>query len=398
MQRVALAVALVTRPPLVLLDEPTSQLDPVAGDELIWLLRRLNEEWGVAVVLAEHRIERCLAAADRVIAMDGGRIGFDGGPREFLEYAIAADPALATPAARMFSCAGIDPLPVGVRDARATLRVSGIKVGTDAGAAGRRLSGHTSGADRHRGEALSRSKSLWVELDPGDGPVDVLRSIDLEIQPGRTGRAHGKKRCRKINPSADSSRTGRSGSRERSIPRGIALLTQNPGDYLVRERIADELPGPAGEAALARSASTSIRTATPATCPAGNGSGWPWRSLWPAGWKAKSPGLIALDEPTRGMDRGLKDDLTGWPTGCPTVVPPSSSRPTTSSSRSPSRTGSSCSVTAKLIADADTGTILSGGWYFASEVARVLDRPGLVAVGDGAMPAGWRNPAGRGRP
>ena len=53
MQRVALAVALVTRPPLILLDEPTSQLDPVAGDELIWLLRRLNEEWGVAVVLAE---------------------------------------------------------------------------------------------------------------------------------------------------------------------------------------------------------------------------------------------------------------------------------------------------------------------------------------------------------
>ena len=49
------------RPPLVLLDEPTSQLDPVAGDELIWLLRRLNEEWGTAVVLAEHRLERCLA-------------------------------------------------------------------------------------------------------------------------------------------------------------------------------------------------------------------------------------------------------------------------------------------------------------------------------------------------
>ena len=56
----------------MLLDEPTSQLDPVAGDELIWLLRRLNEEWGTAVVLAEHRLERCLPAADRVIALDDG--------------------------------------------------------------------------------------------------------------------------------------------------------------------------------------------------------------------------------------------------------------------------------------------------------------------------------------
>jgi len=86
LQRVALAAALVTRPRLILLDEPTSQLDPVAGDELIWLLRRLNEEWGVAVLLAEHRLERCLAAADRVVAMEAGRIAFDGAPAEFLAW------------------------------------------------------------------------------------------------------------------------------------------------------------------------------------------------------------------------------------------------------------------------------------------------------------------------
>lgn len=121
LQRVALAAALVTRPKLVLLDEPTSQLDPVAGDELIWLLRRLNEEWGVSILLAEHRLERCLAAADRVIAMDSGAIAFDGSPRDFLAWAQQADTALETPAARLFSLAGIEPLPVGVRDARAIL-------------------------------------------------------------------------------------------------------------------------------------------------------------------------------------------------------------------------------------------------------------------------------------
>jgi energy-coupling factor transport system ATP-binding protein len=125
LQRVALAAALVARPKLVLLDEPTSQLDPVAGDELIWLLRRLNEEWGVSILLAEHRLERCLAAADRVIAMEGGAASFDGSPSDFLAWAQSNDTALETPAARMFSLAGIEPLPVGVRDARAILRRDG---------------------------------------------------------------------------------------------------------------------------------------------------------------------------------------------------------------------------------------------------------------------------------
>src|SRR6185369_14764047 len=114
LQRVALGAALVPGPPLLLLDEPTSQLDPVAGDELIALLRRLNEEWGVTVLLGEHRLERCLAAADRVVAMDSGGISFDGAPADFLAWARTADPALETPAARLFSLAGIDPLPVGV--------------------------------------------------------------------------------------------------------------------------------------------------------------------------------------------------------------------------------------------------------------------------------------------
>jgi len=125
LQRVALAAALVTRPRLVLLDEPTSQLDPVAGGELIWLLRRLNEEWGVSILLAEHRLERCLAAADRVVAMGGGAISFDGPPRDFLDWAQRSDAALETPAARLFSLAGIEPLPVGVRDARRILRDRG---------------------------------------------------------------------------------------------------------------------------------------------------------------------------------------------------------------------------------------------------------------------------------
>ena len=126
LQRVALGAALAGRPRIVLLDEPTSQLDPVAGDELVWLLRRLNEEWGTTIVLVEHRLERCLAAADRVLAFEGGRVACDDAPRGFLEWAAERAPALATPGARLFARAGLRPPPSGVKQARATLRAHGL--------------------------------------------------------------------------------------------------------------------------------------------------------------------------------------------------------------------------------------------------------------------------------
>ena len=105
LQRVALGAALAGRPALALLDEPTSQLDPVAGDELLGVLRRLNEEWGTAVILAEHRLERCLSAADRVVALRDGAIACDADPRGFLDWAArararAADPGRAPVRAR----------------------------------------------------------------------------------------------------------------------------------------------------------------------------------------------------------------------------------------------------------------------------------------------------------
>src|SRR3954464_3675703 len=126
LQRVALAAALAHRPELLILDEPTSQLDPVAGDELIWLLRRLNEEWGTAALMAEHRLQRCLPAADRLIAVENGRIAFNGAPADFLDWSFDNDPAIATPAATLFARAGLRPLPVSVKSARDALNVTGL--------------------------------------------------------------------------------------------------------------------------------------------------------------------------------------------------------------------------------------------------------------------------------
>ncbi|MEK5232615.1 energy-coupling factor transporter ATPase [Lysinibacillus sp. FSL K6-0232] len=83
-QLLNLASIMVMQPKLLLLDEPTSQLDPIAALEFIQTLHRLNKELGITIILIEHRLEEVLPLADRVLIMDSGEILFDGLPRDIL--------------------------------------------------------------------------------------------------------------------------------------------------------------------------------------------------------------------------------------------------------------------------------------------------------------------------
>ncbi len=389
LQRVALAAALVTRPRLILLDEPTSQLDPVAGDELIWLLRRLNEEWGVAVLLAEHRLERCLAAADRVVAMEAGGISFDGSAADFLAWARDTDPALETPAARLFSLAGIDPLPVGVRDARQTLR--GMGVAHPPYQASRRV------RDPHPSDPALQTKSLWVELDRGEDPRDVLKGVELTIRRGERVALMGRNGAGKstLLRTAAGLHTPVAGKIEVD---SIALLTQNPGDYLVRERVGDELPGDEGAAALRVVGLEDKVDADPRDLSGGERQRLALALALAGRMEGEQlPGVVALDEPTRGMDHARKDELVGLIARLAGDVDFVDGGATKS-------TGGAAVVVAThdvefasrfaervvllgdgvVIADGPAEEILSGGWYFATEVARVLDLPGVVTPEQGA--------------
>ncbi len=103
-------------PRMVLLDEPTSQLDPVAGDELIGLLRRLNQEWETTILLAEHRLERCLRGRrPRDRARRAARSPATAIRRRSCAGPASSAPALQTPGAKLFALAGLQPPPVGVQ-------------------------------------------------------------------------------------------------------------------------------------------------------------------------------------------------------------------------------------------------------------------------------------------
>jgi energy-coupling factor transport system ATP-binding protein len=408
LQRVALAAALVTRPRLVLLDEPTSQLDPVAGDELIWLLRRLNEEWGVSILLAEHRLERCLAAADRVIAMDTGAISFDGTPSDFLAWAQTSDVALETPAARLFSLAGIDPLPTGVRQARQTLSSAETNVGRVPGGWGSlqrsgvrfspqpppRTAATSTGEKPSKQERppfprqdppVATLKNLWVELTAADEPRDILKGLDLTIARGERVALMGRNGAGKSTLLRTLAGLADPVRGKAEAPGGIALLSQNPSDYLVRERVGEELPGEAGMAALRTVGLEDAVDADPRDLSGGQRQRLALAIALAGRMEGERlPGLVALDEPTRGMDRARKHDLEALvesmaDSGAGVVVATHDVEFAAAFAERVVLLGEGV-----VIADGTAAEILSGGWYFATEVARILDLPGVVTPEQGA--------------
>ncbi len=397
LQRVALAAALVTRPRLVLLDEPTSQLDPVAGDELISLLRRLNEEWGVAVILGEHRLERCLAAADRVLALEHGELAFDGPPGEFLPWALEHDRVLTTPGARLLDGVGL-PAPASVREARRTLADRGVRTPDPR---------PDEPIRRGRGGSIAlASHNLWVELGEGEECTEALRGVELELEPGERVALMGSNGAGKSTLlRAAAGLTGAARGRIEA-PAGVALLPQRPSDLFVHERVGEEFRGKQGTEALRRFGLERQTEADPRDLSGGERQRLALAMVVAGrdGGDGELPGALLLDEPTRGMDRGRKGELAELgrelsDRGAAVII-------ATHDVEFAATFADRVILLARgeVAADGTARELLSGGWYFSSEVARILDGA-AVTVEDGVSalgaalsprPGGATAPAGGG--
>jgi energy-coupling factor transport system ATP-binding protein len=374
LQRVALAAALAPRPALLLLDEPTSQLDPVAGDELMSLLRRLNEDWGTTVVIAEHRVERFLPAADRVVALAGGRVVSDGPPGQFLSWAADRADALLPPAARLFSLAGLRPLPRSVKEARAALDGAALAPETSEsrppGAGNATGSGPLARLRSRRRGALPRAAlalhGVWHELD--DGPA-ILRGVDLTIGPGERVALMGRNGAGKstllrharglLEPTRG--RVERAGE--------VALLMQSPGDYLIHDRCGEE----AGAEGLEAAGLTGRELSDPRDLSGGERQRLALEVVLSG---PRPPSVVCLDEPTRGMDPARKRALAARlrrlaADGVAVLV---ATHDTAFAAELAER--AVLMGRGEVIADGPAAEVLAGGWHFATEVARVLGGAG----------------------
>ncbi|HEU4331184.1 MAG TPA: ATP-binding cassette domain-containing protein [Lapillicoccus sp.] len=369
-QRVAIGAVLAAGPRILVLDEPTSALDPVAAEEVLAALHRLVHDLGVTVLLAEHRLERVVHHADRVLLVADGMVSAPLEPAA----AMALSP-VHPPVVELGRRMGWSPLPLSVRDARRRSR--------DLRA---RLDAASTGASVSR-VAVRR------------GVTQALRGIDLELDRGTVTAVMGRNGAGKstlfaalagqVRPSSGRVRVGdldpATTAPERLV-REVGLVPQDPELLLYADRVATECEQADRERGVPRG---STRTLLDRLTEGVKGETHP-RDLSEgqrlclalAVVLVGRPGLVLLDEPTRGLDYRAKArlvevlrDLAGH--GHTVAV-------ATHDVELAAVVADRVVVLAEgeVVADGDARTVLAGSPAFAPQVAKVLHPLPYLTVAD----------------
>jgi energy-coupling factor transport system ATP-binding protein len=309
-QRVAIGAVLTASPRLLVLDEPTSALDPAAAEEVLSALARLVHDLGLTVVMAEHRLERVVPFADRIILVPGDGAPLVVGPPED----VMRTSPVAPPLVELGRLVHWDPLPLSVRDARrqsAPLRERLAPI-----APPRR---HAPAAERVQ---AASARKLTVSY----GAVVAIDGVDLTIMSGEVlalmGR-NGSGKSTLLNTLSGVRRPTRGTVvvdeqdpqtfRGAELVRHVGLVPQDPGLLLYGESVRAECQ--AADKASALAAGTTERTldrvlpGLPRDRHPRDLSEGQRLALALAIVVAPSPALLLLDEPTRGLDYPSKDRL-----------------------------------------------------------------------------------------
>ena len=322
-QKVAIASVLALHPEILVLDEPTSELDPQSAEEVLRLLERLNDELGLTVILIEQRLDRVAHLVDRLVVMGGGEILADGTPAAVMGgdtggLGIGLPPVIRLMRQLQGQDLALNGLPLTVKDARLQLQkaLKGVKAAEFAEA----------GAGK---KPVLNVDKLWFSY----GERAVLRNINLDIGRGEflgiMGRnASGKTTLVKqfnglLKPGRGRVRlegVDTSKSTAAELSRRVGYVFQNPNDHLFADTVEDEIAFSlknrgAAESEINKAVDGMLdefeldryRRSYPR-----NLSGGEKQRVALASVLAGSPQIVVLDEPTRGMDYILKKKLTNY--------------------------------------------------------------------------------------
>ena len=249
-QLLNLAAIVVMQPAILVLDEPTSQLDPIAAKGFFDVLERVNAELGITVVITEHRLEDVLPITDRVLFLErGGALAYDGDRDGFVRLLAQGDKGLhaALPAATRMSMllerAGKGSgeqvsYPVTVREGRTYLADA---LATMPAQGGSDATPSTAERPLPPGDVVLRAKDVWFRYTK-DMPF-VLRGVDFDLYAGRVaalvgGNGSGKST---LLSALSGIRLPERGRIRKARNVYVALMTQNPKALFARDRLVDDL-------------------------------------------------------------------------------------------------------------------------------------------------------------
>jgi energy-coupling factor transporter ATP-binding protein EcfA2 len=326
-QKVAIASVLALHPGILVLDEPTSELDPKGAEEVLSVITRLNDELGLTVILIEHRLDRVLQYADRLLVLSEGRVVVDGEVRDVMtnhypelsRIGVGVPPVIRLIQGLRERGVRIDRVPLTVKEGRAIIREIFENLPPVPGTGG--------GNGQEITRPLVEVRRLGYTYPNG---LSALRNINLKVGEAEfitiMGRnASGKTTLAKhfnrlLLPTKGSIRVGGLDTREATVAemaRKVGFVFQNPNDHLFADTVYDEiaftlknLSSSRGEIELGtaemlkRFELGEYRNQYPRSL-----SGGEKQRVALASVLVTKPKVLILDEPTRGMDYRLKSEL-----------------------------------------------------------------------------------------
>jgi energy-coupling factor transport system ATP-binding protein len=286
-QRVAIGAALTSHPKVLVLDEPTSALDPTAAEDVLAAITRIVHDLGVTVLLAEHRLERVVQYADRVIHLPGDGTAVAGDPAD-----IFVSTSIAPPVVELGRLLEWSPLPMSVRDARRR-----------AGPVRDRLANLVPAPRTAPAASPPVLSARGVVVRYGD--TTAVRGVDLELQAGTVTALMGRNGSGKSSLLWAIQGTGRRQAGAVEAPGLVGLVPQTPADLLYLDTVRAELELADRSAASGESARELLDRIAPGI----DGRSHP-RDLSEGQRLAlvlaiqlrSGPEVVLLDEPTRGLD------------------------------------------------------------------------------------------------
>lgn len=322
-QLMNLAAVMVLRPDVLILDEPASQLDPIAAADFLAAVGKINRELGTTVLMTEHRLEELLPMSDRMLVLEQGRLIADGSPalvgaalREKGDGMFLAMPA----AMRVWAAAdGTGQAPLTVRDGRNWLEDF--------------FAGHEKKplppelAPEGRGPAVLAAEGLWFRYEK-EGP-DVLRGLSLELRAGELlallgGNGVGKSTLLSLITGTYRPLRGRIYLEGQPLEQVqapfsglLAALPQDPKTLFVEKTVRLDLLETLHDRKLPREAQLEKLAAVTALCRLENLldrhpydlSGGEQQRAALAKVLLLEPHILLLDEPTKGLDAAFKREF-----------------------------------------------------------------------------------------